>query len=68
MTLTALQTSPIELDQRSFDGIDVRLYWNPAENTVTVAVNDSRTGDAFEAEVPADKALDAFNHPFVYRA
>ena len=67
MNPTALQTSPIELDQRITDGIDVRLYWNPAENVVTVAVSDARTGDAFEVQVPPEKALDAFNHPFVYR-
>jgi hypothetical protein len=35
-----------ELDQRSEDGIDVRLLWNSLTNRVSVAVEDQRTARA----------------------
>jgi hypothetical protein len=56
-----------ELDQRTTDGIDVRLLWRPADDRVLVAVSDARTGDAFTIDV-ADRgrALDVFQHPYAY--
>ena len=56
-----------ELDQRSNDGIDVRLLWNSLTNRVSVAVEDQRTGEFFEIDVvdPED-ALIAFHHPYAY--
>lgn len=56
-----------ELDQRSNDGIDVRLLWNSLTNGVSVAVEDQRTGEFFELDVvdPED-ALIAFYHPYAY--
>ena len=56
-----------ELDQRSNDGIDVRLLWNSLTNRVSVAVEDQRAGESFEIDVvdPED-ALIAFHHPYAY--
>jgi hypothetical protein len=56
-----------ELDHRHSNGIDVTLAWSPADDTLTVYVDDD-AGDAFELVVEAHEALDAFHHPFAYAA
>ncbi|HEV2776863.1 MAG TPA: hypothetical protein VGV90_14820 [Solirubrobacteraceae bacterium] len=55
-----------ELDARRGDGLDIRLLWNPADDTVTVTVADLRTEELFIIPVAAREALDAFQHPFAY--
>ena len=55
-----------ELDHRSADGIEVSLLWSELTNMLTVAVEDTRNGIAFEVPAPADKALEVFEHPFAY--
>jgi hypothetical protein len=62
MTTTNLK----ELATRENDGVEVSLYWNPAENNVYVLVSDEKTGDRFEIEVGSRSPLDVFHHPFVY--
>ncbi len=57
-----------ELHHRSTDGIEVSLLWTRQTNTLTVAVEDSRSGVSFELPAPAEKALDVFEHPFAYAA
>jgi hypothetical protein len=57
-----------ELDHRRNDGIDVSLLWNQTDDRVTVAVCDIKTGEAFEIEVEADEALDAFRHLYAHAA
>jgi hypothetical protein len=58
-----------ELDSRTSEGIHVRLLWHPAEDRVSVAVNDTRTSETFELPVrERDRALDVFRHPFAYAA
>jgi hypothetical protein len=57
-----------ELHHRSADGIEVSLLWSRRSNTLTVAVEDSRSGESFELAAPAEKALDVFEHPFAYAA
>jgi hypothetical protein len=57
-----------ELHHRSADGIEVSLLWSRGTNTLTVAVEDSRSGESFELPAPAEKALDVFEHPFAYAA
>jgi hypothetical protein len=66
--MTTNQTAELrELDHRVSDGIDVRLLWRPYDDRVLVAVNDSKTGEAFAIEVGRDqRALDVFHHPFAY--
>lgn len=60
--------APTELHHRSADGIEVSLLWSRETNALTVAVEDSRSGEIFELSAPADKALDVFEHPFAYAA
>ena len=61
-------TSTRELAARENDGVSVRLLWHPRRNAVTLSVEDSRVGDRFQLAVAADRALDAFYHPFAYAA
>jgi hypothetical protein len=58
----------IELDERTDDGLEVRLLWRRAEGAVAVEVFDTRSGTSRACEVPARRASDAFRHPFVYLA
>jgi hypothetical protein len=58
-----------ELDSRTSDGIHVRLLWHRHDARVSVAVHDTKTGDAFELPVPdGSRALDVFHHPYAYAA
>ena len=58
-----------ELDCRLSDGIRVCLLWHPADGHVSVAVDDGKTGDAFELTVgDGDRALDVYQHPYAYAA
>jgi hypothetical protein len=66
MSPTARQTR--ELAARESDGIHVVLLWHPRENALTVSVEDARLGDRFQLAVAADRALDAFYHPFAHAA
>jgi hypothetical protein len=62
-------TSIKELAHRRNDGIDVTMLWDSAGDQVMVAVNDTKSGEAFEILVgPGERALDVFHHPFAYAA
>jgi hypothetical protein len=61
------ETTPRELDSRINDGIHVHLVWHPRDNHLAVAVQDTKTGEAFEIAVgPGQRALDVFHHPYAY--
>ncbi len=57
-----------ELAVRDSDGVHVVLLWHPAEDAVSVSVEDARVGDCFQIAVAPERALDAFYHPFAYAA
>jgi hypothetical protein len=57
-----------ELDRRRNDGIDIRLLWSQIDDTIVLAVSDSKTGDAFWIEVEPSNAFEAFHHPSSYAA
>jgi len=58
-----------ELDCRISDGIYVRLLWHSAGGHVSVAVEDTKTGEMFEVPVGDDeRPLDVFHHPYAYAA
>jgi hypothetical protein len=62
----AMDNDLIELAERKGDGVEVRLYWRRGTDEIVLEVNDDKTGAGFEVQVPGDRALDAFRHPFVY--
>lgn len=55
-----------ELDHRESDGISVTLYVETDTLSPVVGLTDKRTELEAQFAVPADKALDAFQHPFSY--
>ena len=57
-----------ELACRAADGVEVSLLWPVGEHRVLVHVKDQRSDRSFELSVDADKALDAFHHPYAYAA
>lgn len=58
----------IELANRTGDGIDVTLWWAPADDSVSVEVLHFDTASSFELQVDRARALEAFYHPFAYAA
>jgi len=66
MVDTTTELFPRELDSRSVDGLEVTLLWSKPTNALTVAVNDTRTGEAFTLRADAANALDVFHHPYAY--
>ena len=61
-----MDTNLIELAERSNDGIEVRLLWDRGTGEVVLEVTDDENGTTVEVQVPGDRAMDAFRHPFVY--
>ena len=55
MVDTTTELFPRELDSRSVDGLEVTLLWSKPTNALTVAVNDTRTGEAFTLRADAAK-------------
>lgn len=55
-----------ELDHRHRDGLDVRLVWDLRTNSVSVIVQDDRSGESLAFEVDGADALAAFHHPYAY--
>lgn len=54
----------LELNQRSSNGIDVALLFDNETNAVFIEVEDN--DGWMRKEIPADKASDAFDHPYLY--
>ncbi len=68
MTVTPI-TSVRELDARVNDGIHIRLLWCERDRQVSVAVTDTKSGEAFSIEVSdSERAMDVFHHPYAYAA
>lgn len=57
-----------ELDARRGDGLDIRLLWTPADDSLVVTVADARTEELFIIPVAPHEARKAFHHPFAYAA
>ena len=57
-----------ELARRVSGGIEVALYWSPLDNGTTVEVWDAGSGETIVFDVPPERALEAFYHPFAQLA
>lgn len=55
-----------ELAYRRNGALDIYLIWHPAQDAVSIRVEDLRTGVRIEMGVDRRSALDAFGHPFSY--
>ena len=60
------ETTAIELAYRETDGLQVQLLYRKVGNEVLLHVIDTMDEQDMEFLVPRDKALDAFEHPYVY--
>jgi hypothetical protein len=59
---------PVELDSRSFDGIEATLYWNQGTKETWVLVIDSKSGEQFIVDTPERvNPMEVFYHPYAYR-
>jgi hypothetical protein len=65
MAVTAFR-SLRELAHRESDGLEVTLYWRPANNELMVCVSDQRRGAYFVVTPESHLALDVFYHPYSY--
>ena len=66
MNGTTPKSTVRELDYRTNDRIEVRLLWNSLNDSVSVSVDDTRSGESFQFDVAPTHALEAFRHPFAY--
>jgi hypothetical protein len=57
-----------ELAQRLSGADEVLLLWQPELDRVELSVRDVVTGAGFRIEVAPACAIDAFHHPYAYRA
>jgi hypothetical protein len=57
-----------ELARRVNGVLEITLYWNMRDNTTTIEVHDADTAETIAFAVAADRALDAFHHPFAHLA
>jgi hypothetical protein len=67
-TMTRTTLNRRELAHRRSAGIDVTLFWSSVGGELTVEVLDETLDEFFVLDVPREQALDAFLHPFAYRA
>jgi hypothetical protein len=60
---------PRELHSRSSAGLQVSLWWSPADGATWVAVLEADTGAGFVLPVRAgERARDVFDHPYAHAA
>ena len=57
-----------ELASRVNGGLEITLYWDVLENTTSIDIHQSATDETISVPVPAERALEAFHHPFVHLA
>ena len=57
-----------ELAQRVSGGIEVTLYWSPLDDSTSVEVWDAASEETLVFDVAAERALEAFYHPFAQLA
>ena len=57
-----------ELAHRVNDGIEVSLFWEKVGDVLSLELYDGKTEEHFAIEVPRDRALEAFRHPYAYIA
>ena len=57
-----------ELARRASGAIEVALYWSPLDDSTTVEVWDAVSDETIVFDVPPERALEAFYHPFAQLA
>jgi hypothetical protein len=57
-----------ELASRVSGGMEITLYWWAGDNSTSVEVWQPDSGETLAFDVPPERALDAFYHPFAHLA
>ena len=57
-----------ELAHRVSGGMEITLYWWAADNSTSIEVWQPDSGETLAFDVPPERALDAFYHPFAHLA
>jgi hypothetical protein len=57
-----------ELARRVTGGVEITLYWDAHDDSTSIEVYQAATAETIAFPVPADRALDAFHHPFAHLA
>jgi hypothetical protein len=55
-----------ELAHRSGGGLQITLFWDDADDSLSVFVEDEREGEIFAVPVGDASPLDVFYHPFAH--
>jgi hypothetical protein len=66
MTFKTTFQLPRELARRVSGGMEITLYWSPADNSTSIEVWQPESEASLVFAVASDRALDAFYHPFVH--
>jgi hypothetical protein len=53
-----------ELAYRVSGGMEIRLYWDADEDSTSIEVWQPASGQLLLLDVPRERALEAFYHPF----
>jgi hypothetical protein len=62
----ATEVAARELAYRRNGALDIFLLWHPEDDSVSILVEDLRTGVRIALDVEQQSALEAFRHPFSY--
>jgi hypothetical protein len=57
-----------ELARRVTGGLEITLYWDARNDSTSIEVYQAATAETIAFPVRADRALDAFHHPFAHLA
>ena len=63
---TLTETTRRELARRVSGGLEIALFWDKRDNSTSIDLHHDAVDETISFRVPSDKALDAFNHPFVH--
>jgi len=66
MNIATITHTRRELARRVNGGLEITLYWHPQNNRTSIDVHETATEATISFPVPADRALDAFHHPFAH--
>jgi len=67
-TATPNKITRRELARRVNGGLEITLYWRAHDNSVSVDIHRTATGERISFPVRPDRALEAFHHPFAHLA
>jgi hypothetical protein len=57
-----------ELARRVNGGLEITLYWRAHDDSVSIEIHQTATGETIGFPVRPDRALEAFHHPFAHLA